>query len=366
MTMKVLTVLGTRPEIIKLSPLLPLLKETFDHKLAHTGQHYSIEMDRVFFDGLDLSDPEFTLEVGSVDGLTQTALIMERLKPVIDGFRPHLILVQGDTNSTLAGALAAVKSGIKVAHVEAGCRSFNPLMPEETNRIVADHVADVLFAPDKDAVRHLKREGIQGEKVFLTGSTLADACRRNLQFVEKSKILSDLEIRPDEYLVATIHRAENTNHKGALASIINGLNELSKWRPVVFPVHPRTRKALDDWQIKPVPGLIMIEPLGYLDFLSLLSNAMFALTDSGGVQEEAAAMDIPALILRDETEWMSYVRAGKNKLAGTESESIQQAGLELLDDPHVLEKMKNAKADTPTGASAAIVQVLRSLSALTD
>jgi UDP-N-acetylglucosamine 2-epimerase (non-hydrolysing) len=358
--MKVLTVLGTRPEIIKLSPLLPLLDESFDHKLAHTGQHYSITMDKIFFDGLSLRDPDFTLEVGSVDGLTQTAMIMDRLKPVLDGVKPDLVLVQGDTNSTLAGALAAVKSGIRLAHVEAGCRSFNRRMPEETNRIVADHISDILFAPDKDAVRHLRREGIADDQIFLTGSTLADACRRNLHYVEQSKILAEFSIRPQEYLVATVHRAENTNDEAALKNLVSGLNGLAKMLPVVFPVHPRTRQALTEWQITPSQGLILIEPVGYLDFLNLLSNAKFALTDSGGVQEEAAALDVPALILRDETEWMSYVRAGKNKLAGTESESIKQAGLELLENPRFLEKMKNAKANLPTGASATIIQILRS------
>ncbi len=357
LTMNVLTVLGTRPEIIKLSPLLPLFDEEFNHTLVHTGQHYAFEMDQVFFEGLQLRDPDETLEVGSDDGLSQTAAIMTGLRTLIDKIRPELVVVQGDTNSTLAGALAAAKSGIRLAHIEAGCRSFNMTMPEEINRTLTDHCADLLFAPDEDAVGHLSREGITPEKVYLTGSTLADACHRNVQFIDKSDILSRLNIKPGGYLLATVHRAENTDDRSALLEIVKGLSELAKIIPVVFPIHPRTSKVMKKWGIDD-GGIKVIDPVGYLDFLNLLSNARFALTDSGGVQEEAAAFDVPALILRDETEWMSYVRAGKNKLVGREAESIATTGQRLLEKPDDLEKMRLAHAPIPTGATAEIMRVL--------
>ncbi len=357
--MKALTVLGTRPEIIKLAPLIPLLDKEFDHFLVHSGQHYAYEMDRVFFEGLDLRNPDESLEVGSMDGLKQTAKIMERLKPVLDRVKPDAVVVQGDTNTTLAGALAAAKSGSRVAHVEAGCRSFNRLMPEELNRVVADHVSDFLFAPYDDHAANLKREGIGSENIYVTGSTLTDICLDHFNVIDQSDILERVGVAGQDYVLVTIHRAENTNDLEILRRLIASLNSLTDKTNIVFPIHPRTRSALKQNGIKQNSGIKIIDPLGYLDFLKLLSAARFVMTDSGGIQEEAALFNVPGLILREETEWPNFIRAGKNKLVGRDPETILATASELLTDERLLEQMRRADLDIARGASADIVRILR-------
>lgn len=357
--MKALTVLGTRPEIIKLAPLVPLLDKEFDHFLTHSGQHYAYEMDRVFFEGLSLREPDETLEVGSLDGLAQTALIMERLKPVLDRINPDLVVVQGDTNSTLAGALAAAKAGVCVAHVEAGCRSFNRLMPEELNRVVADHVSDFLFAPYEDQAANLSREGIDSENIYTTGSTLIDICLDHFDIIDQSDILTRVGAAEQDYVLVTIHRAENTDDMEILSRLIASLNRLSDKIDIVFPIHPRTRKALAANGIEQAKRIRIIDPLGYVDFLRLLKGAQFVMTDSGGIQEEAALFNVPGLILREETEWPNFLRAGKNKLVGRDPETIVATAMELLDDNRLLDRMRGADLDLPRGASLEIARILQ-------
>jgi UDP-N-acetylglucosamine 2-epimerase len=356
--MKLMTVLGTRPEIIKLSSLLPLFDKNFQHTLVHTGQHYSYELDRVFFEELELRNPDFALDVGSSDILTQTAAIMSALAPVIEDIAPDMIVVQGDTNTTMAGALAAAKTRTKLAHVEAGARSFNKDMPEEYNRIVADHVADILFPPFEYERENLLREGLPDKKIVVTGGTLVEACRRMLPKARQSKILERLDLKPGEYVLATIHRAESTNYPSALKGIFSALSALSEKIEIVIPIHPRTAKALKHNGFLLDKRVSVIEPLGYTDFLNILSNAKFAMTDSGGVQEEAPALNVPALVLRSETELVYYIEAGKNKLVGRDKETIVPAALDLLARPEELAKMKQARGYLPDGAADIIIQTL--------
>lgn len=358
---KILTVLGTRPEIIKLSPLIPLFDEAFEHVLVHSGQHYAYKMDRIFFEELALRPPDHTLDVGSGSQADQTARIISSLEPVIIKEGPNLVLVQGDTNTTLSGAITAAKLGRKLAHVEAGCRSFNLKMPEEVNRIVADHLADVLFAPDQPSHDNLLREGIDHTKIHLVGSTLTDACLRNRAYANSSTILSQLKLEPHKYLLVTIHRAENTDELQTLQNIIRAINALSASHAVVFPVHPRTRKALEDAQLGLEQNIMALEPVGYPDFLKLLESSTMVMTDSGGIQEEAVALGVPCAILRTETEWTKFVEAGRTVVVGTVAEAITGSVERLLRDPHELERMRTAPVSLPTGASQRIVDVLRTV-----
>jgi UDP-N-acetylglucosamine 2-epimerase (non-hydrolysing) len=346
---KVLTFMGTRPEIIKLSPLIPLLGERFAHVLVHSGQHYSFAMDEIFFRELDLPAPQYTLGVGSANHGEQTARMLARLEPILLDERPDMLLVQGDTNTTLAGGLAAAKLGIPVAHLEAGCRSFNRRMPEELNRVVVDHLAALLLAPDEAADRNLLAEGLPGDQVHLIGSSAIDAVRRNQRFAEASSILERMELAPGGYLVLTLHRAENTT-PDRLPGIMRALSEIAQEHTVIFPVHPRTAQALAQQGLIVPQPIRACEPLGYLDTLKLVGSARALLTDSGGLQEEAAALGVPALILRDETEWMYLVDAGVHVLIGAAYESIRDGARGWL-RPEALELLRSVQAPLWPGAS---------------
>ena len=346
---KVLTFLGTRPEIIKLSPLVPLLGERFLHVLVHSGQHYSFAMDEVFFRELELPAPNYALAVGSASHGEQTARMLARLEPILLDERPDMVLVQGDTNTTLAGGLAAAKLGIPVAHLEAGCRSFNRHMPEELNRVVVDHLAALLLAPDEAANRNLLAEGLPASQTFVTGSSAIDAVRRNQRFAESSTILERMELAPGGYLALTMHRAENTT-PDRLPGIIRALTEIASEHTIVFPVHPRTAAALEQQGLALPPQIRACEPLGYLDTLKLVGSARALLTDSGGLQEEAAALGTPALILRNETEWSYLVDAGVHVLIGASYESIHDgAGIWL--EPAALNRLVAVPAPVWPGAS---------------
>jgi UDP-N-acetylglucosamine 2-epimerase len=272
--------------------------------------------------------------------------------------RPDLVLVQGDTNSTLAGALTATKLKIPVAHIEAGCRSFNKIMPEETNRILTDHCAKFLFAADNTSAANLSHEGLAEEDIYLVGSTLADACLRSRGLAESSDITTRLGVKKHGYALATLHRAENTGKDGTLRELLGALDDIAAVFPVVLPLHPRTKAAMSRDGIKLGSKIRIIEPLGYLDFIRLLSDAMFALTDSGGVQEEAVILDTPALIMRNETEWIEFVRQGKNRLVGTKRSDIAATAVQLIEHPEVLAKMIEQKAEIAKGASRKIVDVI--------
>lgn len=326
--MKILTVIGARPQFIKAAPVSKALRQAGHMEyLVHTGQHYDHNMSKIFFDELQIPQPDCNLAIGSGSHGRQTGQMLIQLEEVLEAQQPDWVLVYGDTNSTLAGALAAAKLQIPVAHVEAGLRSFNRTMPEEHNRVVTDHCADLLFCPTQTAVELLAKEGIT-QGVHLVGDTMYDAV---LQFGEiaqqQSTILERLELDPQHYYLATVHRPYNTDVPENLQSILQAFNKLDK--PVVFPVHPRTRgkiSALQEAaQEKSGSTLQLIEPIGYLDMLMLLQNTATLLTDSGGMQKEAYFFAIPCITLRPETEWVETVEAGWNVLVGADQEKIVTA-----------------------------------------
>ncbi len=325
---KIVTILGTRPEIVKLSPLIPLLNASFEHQIIHTGQHYSFEMDAIFFHELNLPLPDHALDVGSGSHGWQTGQMLIEIERVLLAERPDAAVVLGDTNTTLAGALTASKLHVPVAHVEAGCRSFNRAMPEELNRILVDHAAEWLFAPTAHSRDNLLREGIEPQRIHLEGSTATDACLCNMELAERRTLVRELGLERGAYVVLTIHRAENTLPE-ALSGIVTAVNELSQRWPFVLPIHPRTRAALGSnaWG----PNVRVIDPLGYLDMLHLVSNARAVMTDSGGLQEETAVIGVPLLIVRQETEWTYLIEAGAGVLVGNTFESITARAAPLLE-----------------------------------
>jgi UDP-GlcNAc3NAcA epimerase len=325
--MKVVTVVGARPQFIKAAVVSRELQaaSSVEEILVHTGQHYDDEMSNLFFRELEIQKPRYNLGVGSASLTTQTAKIMEALEPVLQKEMPDWVVVYGDTNSTLAGALTASQMNISVAHVEAGLRSFNWLMPEEKNRIVADHLATLLFAPTKKAVDNLRKEGISDSSIKLVGDVMYDA---SLYYAAKSHqescILEKSGLKSKDYLLATVHRAENTNNRERLREIFHALVKLADSTTVVIPLHPRTKKCLTEHELLDGVNqkLIVLPPLGYLDMLALTKNAAIVATDSGGLQKEAYFLNVPCLTLRNETEWVELIESGVNKLAGSTAQKI--------------------------------------------
>jgi len=358
--MKVMTVLGTRPEIIKLSPLIPLLDKEFNHFVVHSGQHYSFEMDSIFFRELGLKNPKYNLKVGSGTHGFQTGRMLERIEHIIINEKPDIVLTLGDTNTTLAGALAATKLNIKVVHIEAGCRSFNRSMPEEINRIVVDHCSDYLFAPDKKSVENLLKEGIDEKRIYMTGSLIIDACLRSRRFIDKSEIEKKLKLKKGKYILVTIHRAENTESIMILKNIISALNEISEKINVVFVVHPRTMKLLRENKVTWRKNVIISKPLGYFDLLRLIQGSRFIITDSGGIQEEACVLNTPCLVARNETEWMRLVEGGKNFLVGNKKQRILKACNSLLDDKF-LETVKKRELKLVKDVDKKILSILKNI-----
>ncbi|WP_209628590.1 UDP-N-acetylglucosamine 2-epimerase (non-hydrolyzing) [Methanofollis sp. W23] len=319
-------VVGTRPEIIKMSPIIRYCQEkNIEFNIIHTNQHYSYDMDRIFFEDLNLPEPNFNLEIGSGTPGDQTGKMLSKIETVLMKEKPGIVLVQGDTNSVLAGALAASKLHIPVAHVEAGLRSFDRNMPEEINRILTDHIADYLFAPTNISKENLIHEGIISG-VSVVGNTIVDATYQNLNIAnDKSTILQDLGLKKGDYFLVTLHRAENVDDKDILSNILSSLSNLSKIyaEPILFPVHPRTEKMIQTFNLSSsLNGITCIKPVGYLDFLVLEGNARLVLTDSGGVQEETCILNIPCVTLRDTTERPETIDAEKNILAGREPGTI--------------------------------------------
>lgn len=328
--MKICIVLGTRPEIIKFSPIIrELEKQGLDYFVLHTGQHYSYNMDRVFFDQLRLPDARYNLDVGSGGHGEQTGKMLAGIEKVLLEEKPNIVLVEGDTNTVLAGALAAVKLGVKVGHVEAGLRSYDRGMPEEINRVLADHCSDLLFAPTGKAKEILLGEGLAEDKVFVTGNTVVDAVFQNLELAkEKASVLSHLGLERGGFFLATVHRQENVDCEERFRGILRGfeLVEEKFGLPVVYPIHPRARKQLRAFKIA-LEKLMLIEPMDYLSFLLLESGARLVLTDSGGVQEEACVLRVPCVTLRDNTERPETLEVGSNVLAGAVPERIvEEAG----------------------------------------
>lgn len=330
--MKIAFVLGTRPEIIKFSPVIRECEgRGLDYFILHTNQHYSPELDKVFFDELKLPPPKFNLGVSqeSRHGAMVGKMLIG-IEQILLKQKPDWVLVQGDTNTALAGALAGSKLGIKLGHVEAGLRSYDRTMPEELNRIIADHLSDLLFCPTDHAAKIAKGEGIPFEQVVTTGNTIVDATMQNLPLANSAKLPIAL---PASYFLLTLHRPANVDTKKALQAIISGLESLAKKHqtPILFPAHPRTKKQLTHYKLDPDPQHIkLVAPVGYLSMLKLEQSARLILTDSGGMQEEACILRVPCVTLRDNTERPETVEVGANLLAGTKEFGILTAGAKML------------------------------------
>ena len=329
--MRVVTVVGARPQFVKAATISrAIARWNQDHadspieeSIVHTGQHYDENMSRVFFDELQIPPPEVNLEIGSASHGRQTGRMLESLERVMVEGQPDLVLIYGDTNSTLAGALAAVKLHIPVAHVEAGLRSFNRRMPEEINRVVADHVSALLLCPSDLAVENLRSEGLT-EGVHQVGDVMYDSVLYNRELSRgKSDVLKRLNLQPKGFYLATIHRAENTDDPARLGSILAALRQID--RPIVLPLHPRTKNTLGSHLAEEMGKVIVTDPVPYLDMLTLEDNASLILTDSGGVQKEAYFFGVPCVTLRDETEWVELVETGWNQVVGADPKMISDA-----------------------------------------
>jgi len=322
--MKIAIVLGTRPEIIKMAPIIRELEsKKVDYFIVHSGQHYSYNMDQVFFEQLSLPKPKYNIKVGSGTHAEETGKALIGIEKVLLKERPDVVLVQGDTNTTLSGALAAAKLMIKVGHVEAGLRSFDRGMPEELNRVMVDHLSDYLFAPTRKAEENLLNEGIK-DGIFVTGNTIVDAVYQSLSLVKDINVMKIFDVDADDFFLLTLHRQENVDNRQRLSNIVKGLQLIGQEFdvPIVYPIHPRTKRRLKEFGINLPSFIRLIEPLDYLSFLKLESSAKLILTDSGGVQEEACILRVPCVTIRYNTERPETLDVGANLLAGTEPERI--------------------------------------------
>ncbi|MBQ8018597.1 MAG: UDP-N-acetylglucosamine 2-epimerase (non-hydrolyzing) [Methanobrevibacter sp.] len=359
--MKIATILGTRPEIIKMAPIIDeISKRGIDQIVLHTGQHYDKEMSDNFFRDLEIPTPDYNIHVGSGTHGKQTGLMMQGIEEVLLEEKPDIVLVQGDTNAVLAGALVASKLHIAIGHVEAGLRSFDMTMPEEVNRRVADVTSAMYFIPTEQSAINLLAEGFSHENLIITGNTVVDACFRHLEIAKKrgfeEESLASLDIENmDNILTLTMHRAENVDVKERVINIIGALKELSDMN-IIFPIHPRTKNTLENFglfdELNDLEHVHIVKPLGYLDFLLLTSKSTLILTDSGGLQEEAITLDVPALTLRYNTERPETVTAGGNILVGSNKQAILENANRILNDKEFAEKMRNAPNPYGMGDSA--------------
>ena len=327
--MKLAAVVGARPNFVKIAPIMAALKERSEARttLIHTGQHYDVRMSEAFFANLEIPAPDINLDVRSGTAAAQIAEVMQRLEPVLTHSRPDLVVVVGDVNSTIAAALTAVKVGIPVAHVEAGLRSFDRTMPEEINRVLTDSISDLLFTTEPAANENLAREGIPADRIHFVGNVMIDTLFRYRERAQHSPILATLGLEIGSYVALTLHRPSNVDSPEALGRLIEALAGIQSEIPVVFPVHPRTRQRLAamNGSLSACPGLRLIEPLPYLDFVCLMANARCVLTDSGGIQEETTALSVPCLTLRTSTERPITVARGTNRVVGVEPGAIVAA-----------------------------------------
>ena len=334
--LKVLCVCGARPNFMKIAPLYEALARTSGIQLllVHTGQHYDERMSKLFFDELNIPEPDVNLEVGSGSHAVQTAEVMRRFEPICLEWKPDWVVVVGDVNSTLACALVAAKLGIKVAHVEAGLRSFDRTMPEEINRLLTDAISDLLFVSEPSGVENLRHEGIDDAKLHFVGNVMIDTLLRTRQRAEKSRVLDQLDLTHRSYAVVTLHRPSNVDDPATLRSILDALIEISRDMPVVFPAHPRTVKNVESaglsTLVRGAPGLRLVEPLGYLDFLKLTADARIVLTDSGGIQEETTILGVPCVTIRENTERPITITHGTNRLCRGDTGAILAACREAL------------------------------------
>ncbi len=331
-TIPVTCIVGARPNFMKIAPLMDELRKwpCFPARLIHTGQHFSPDMSDAFFRDLGMLAPDENLEVSAGTQIEQAASIMTALEKSLVRNRPGVLLVVGDVTSTLAAALVASKLQIPLGHVEAGLRSFDRAMPEEINRVVTDAVSDYLFVSEPSGVRNLQAEGVPAHKIFFVGNVMIDTLKRFLPHALKSNILKEIGAAAKSYALATLHRPANVDDPAQLRRFVAMLTEIAKRIPVVFPVHPRTRQRIENAGIQ-TGGLILTPPLGYLDFLRLMADARFVLTDSGGIQEETTVLGVPCLTLRDNTERPVTVEVGTNRLVGTDADNGLLAALELLE-----------------------------------
>ncbi|ABN57534.1 MULTISPECIES: non-hydrolyzing UDP-N-acetylglucosamine 2-epimerase [Methanoculleus] len=358
--MKIASIVGARPQFIKCAPVSRELRNEHEEILIHTGQHYDHGMSEVFFEELAIPKPDYNLGIGSGTHGRQTGAMLGAIEDVLEKEKPDVVLVYGDTNSTLAGALAAAKLHVPVAHIEAGLRSFDRGMPEEVNRVLTDHASDLLFCPTETAIRNLGAEGIT-KGVHLVGDVMVDAMNYNRGIAEeRSRILEDVGVEPGGYLVVTVHRPSNTDDRENMAAILGALAEAGK--PAVFPVHPRTRKCLGEYGVlaEMPENVRLIEPLGYLDMIRLMAHAEKILTDSGGVQKEAYMLGVPCITLRENTEWVETVEAGWNVLVGAGREKIVDAIRHFSPGSRQKEIFGNGNASVLIGKILARSQYARS------
>lgn len=361
-SVKILSIVGTRPNFMKIAPLAKeFRKRRIRHVLVHTGQHYDREMSQLFFDQLLLPKPDINLGIGSGTVVEQVGRILIALEKVLRDEKPDIVVVVGDVNSTFAGAFAAKQLGIPVAHVEAGLRSFDWSMPEEINRVLTDRISDHLFTTEESANRNLLNEGRSGKNIHFVGNVMIDTLLAHRREAASSTILQRLHLSGKGYGVLTLHRPSNVDTKKSLASVISIIEELQKVIPIVFPIHPRTRRSIQSFGLGPVVGkmknLTLTPPLGYLDFLCLMDNARIVLTDSGGIQEETTALGVPCITLRNNTERPVTVNQGTNLLVSTSKSKVVETALQAI------ERKTTSKKKIPQlwdgKAARRIVQVLK-------
>jgi UDP-N-acetylglucosamine 2-epimerase (non-hydrolysing) len=326
--LKILNIVGARPNFMKIAPIQREMEkvESLEPLIIHTGQHYDEKMSKLFFDDLELPRPARYLKVGSATHAQQTAKIMVEFEKVVDDEKPDLVLVVGDVNSTAACSMVAAKMGVKIAHVEAGLRSFDRTMPEEINRMVTDTLSDYLFVTEQSGLDNLRKEGIPDEKVFFTGNVMIDSLVYFLDKAKNSNIIDQLSLNGNEYALVTLHRPSNVDVKENFEKLLNAFSEIENDLKIVFPIHPRSRKMLTNFgldnRISAMKKLILLDPIGYLDFMKLMHDAKLVLTDSGGIQEETTYLGIPCITLRENTERPVTIDVGTNVLVGSDTEQV--------------------------------------------
>jgi UDP-N-acetylglucosamine 2-epimerase (non-hydrolysing) len=337
--MKILAVVGARPNFMKIAPLMWEIHRRagagsgVTATLVHTGQHYDERMSKLFFEELRIPKPDVDLEVGSGSHAAQTAEVMKRFEPVVLERKPDVVLVVGDVNSTIACAMVAVKLGVPVAHVEAGLRSFDRGMPEEINRVLTDSISRWLFVTERSGIENLRREGVADDHIFFVGNVMIDTLLATRPQIDRSRILSELDLHEGKYAVVTLHRPSNVDDPATLRGLMMAIAELQAELPVVFPMHPRTRKQLATLNLPATPNLKLTEPLGYLDFMKLVAHSRLVLTDSGGIQEETTVLGVPCLTLRSNTERPATVSEGTNVLVGQDPAAVTDAWRRALAAP---------------------------------